>query len=58
MPQRARIVPTGPESFAAEMIAVDTDFFGGCCEDCGADSDHGSEEESDEDMRPVLVVSR
>lgn len=59
MPQRNRIVPTGPgcgvppepTTFALEMLRIDGDFFGGAgeCLDClHGDHEDGHRENDDE----------
>lgn len=47
----------GPESFLDEMIQIDSDFFGRCCEDCERQDD-GLEVDEEADLAPVLAVLR
>jgi hypothetical protein len=61
-----KIIPTGPgcgvgpdgepQSFAAEMLAVDRSFLGCCCEDCDANQDDDAG--TDDVFHAVLPVQR
>ena len=55
--RRLLIVPTGPESFAGEMLTIDGDFFGGCCPDCAAaESWEPVPLDDSDDAEPCILV--